>query len=427
MLTSETLLSQQLIMDKFNKKGLLYPAMHKLYSALQNLEKFNKCNDFFDNISYLDSFFSEYRNITFVLQKSVKKTEFEDIYFANRDKYLSGEISKWFIDERNKVLKEHPFKLEKRIKITLYAHRTSIVISEKVFNIENDVPIDSTIENLKILFNLTNSLEVFFSVEFSFYEEGSDKDLLEDLIVGVHSMIAFMNGMKNDIGGESSLCCQLQEKINNFNFFRFPKEFLFIDDYVYNGKNKKFEKATKGLISPFENPTLKHRFPLVNLRRHDIKEFDFFVITHCVALREQNELMPTFYIIYEDDMFEIVAYFSSIKTVTYRKINEIAGRIKSDKIKQVYYATEAIQYKMEDYSKIVNMTSMERGELKEKEVLACYKLDKMGDNKAYYFDRDKVGNMEYVSSILNSPAYGNSDDLMSSFLCPIINSFKESL
>lgn len=57
-----------------NSRGLLYPAMHKFYSALSSLEKFEKGSNFFDNISYLDNFFSEYRNITFVLQKSLSNT-----------------------------------------------------------------------------------------------------------------------------------------------------------------------------------------------------------------------------------------------------------------------------------------------------------------------------------------------------------------
>ena len=53
--------------------NLLVPAAQKLYSALSSLERFSKHNDFFDNISSLDSFLSEYRNVTFVIQKSPLK------------------------------------------------------------------------------------------------------------------------------------------------------------------------------------------------------------------------------------------------------------------------------------------------------------------------------------------------------------------
>ena len=54
---------------------LLYPAYQKLYSALCHLERFDKEANFFDNISSLDAFFSEYRNITFVIQAQLKHTE----------------------------------------------------------------------------------------------------------------------------------------------------------------------------------------------------------------------------------------------------------------------------------------------------------------------------------------------------------------
>ena len=68
--------------------GLLFPAYQKLYSALSHLERFNKESNFFDNISAIDSFFNEYRNITFVMQASLKHTEYYGAYEKNRDKYL---------------------------------------------------------------------------------------------------------------------------------------------------------------------------------------------------------------------------------------------------------------------------------------------------------------------------------------------------
>jgi hypothetical protein len=40
-----------------NTRGLLYPALHKFYSSLSSLEKFEKGTNFFDNITYLDNFF----------------------------------------------------------------------------------------------------------------------------------------------------------------------------------------------------------------------------------------------------------------------------------------------------------------------------------------------------------------------------------
>ena len=54
---------------------LLLSAYQKLYSALQSLERFNKGQDLFDNIACIDNFPSEFRNVTFVLQKSLAHTD----------------------------------------------------------------------------------------------------------------------------------------------------------------------------------------------------------------------------------------------------------------------------------------------------------------------------------------------------------------
>lgn len=140
-------------MDNTKANGLLYPAMHKFYSALSSLEQFQKGSNFFDNISHLDNFFSEYRNITFVLQKSLAHSEYEGIYEKNREKYLVNDTCKWFVEKRNEVLKQHSFNLEKRIIITLYSPQTSVALPEYVFTIENDVEYSTIIDSLKGFFS----------------------------------------------------------------------------------------------------------------------------------------------------------------------------------------------------------------------------------------------------------------------------------
>ena len=56
--------------------GLLYPAYQKFYSALSSLARFKKDANFFDNISCLDTFFSEYRNVTFAIQSQLKHSDY---------------------------------------------------------------------------------------------------------------------------------------------------------------------------------------------------------------------------------------------------------------------------------------------------------------------------------------------------------------
>lgn len=66
--------------------GILFSPFQKFYSALSCLERFNKEKDFFENISSIDGFFSEFRNVTFVLQKSIAHTEYVSLYEENREK-----------------------------------------------------------------------------------------------------------------------------------------------------------------------------------------------------------------------------------------------------------------------------------------------------------------------------------------------------
>ena len=99
-------------------EDLLLPAYQKFYAALQSLERFSKGQDLFENIACIDSFLSEFRNVTFVLQKSLAHTEFETTYNTLIDKYLKNDDCKWLKDKRNEVLKQKPFSLEKSLTIT---------------------------------------------------------------------------------------------------------------------------------------------------------------------------------------------------------------------------------------------------------------------------------------------------------------------
>ncbi|MCW8897870.1 MAG: hypothetical protein OQJ96_09285 [Flavobacteriales bacterium] len=146
-----------------NSKGLLYPALHKFYNALSSLEKFEKGSNFFDNISHLDNFFSEYRNITFVLQKSLSKTDFISVYEKLREKHLINNVGKWFVEKRNNIIKESPFDLEKRIVISIYSGKSIFSLPDLVFTIENDVEFSSIVDSLKgDFFKLRSNRSILF-------------------------------------------------------------------------------------------------------------------------------------------------------------------------------------------------------------------------------------------------------------------------
>ena len=199
--------------------SLLLPAYQKFYSAISSLERFNTENNFFDNISSIDTFFSEYRNITFVIQKSLKNTDYFEIYEKNRDRYLTDH---WFVDKRNETTKQQPFQLVKRIEITIYSPHNGTKALCQDFTIEDDVPFNELTNDMKEVFKRTNPLEVYFSAKYTFFETGTETDIWSKFDSGLDAMRDFMDAMYRDIGIECSICNQLREKRKCI--FRFNRE-----------------------------------------------------------------------------------------------------------------------------------------------------------------------------------------------------------
>lgn len=381
-----------------NSRGLLYPALHKFYSALSSLEKFEKGSNFFDNISHLDNFFSEYRNITFVLQKSLAKTEFSSVYEQLRDKYLINDVGKWFIGKRNNIIKEQPFDLEKRIVINIYSGKSIYTLPECIFTIENDVDFSSIVESLRETFLNSGQIEVFFSVEFIFYERGHTKDLYDNFILGITQMKHLFSGMQKVLNEDCILSEELERRIDKMNFYRVPKDFLFADDYVFNCKNEKFEKASRIALTTGDR---NHRAPIENLNQFksngDI--LSKFELMHLVIFQMQNKLMPTCMIVYSDDTFELNSFEFSIKTTVYRKFNEIAKRIEKDDIVNILFVTEMYTYSVND---IKNIDSKERVKHAKNEILSFFMIDNQLSIKSRSYDTKKINDFNYIASIMHA-------------------------
>ena len=135
----------------------LLPAYQKLYAALNSLERFSKGQDLFDNIACIDSFLAEYRNVTFVLQKSLAHTDYLHVYERLRDKHLKNHQCSWLVNKRNEVLKEKPFALEKQLILNIYLPHAKESFYSKKYTIEDEVNYTSLIESVKnIIYPLLN-------------------------------------------------------------------------------------------------------------------------------------------------------------------------------------------------------------------------------------------------------------------------------
>ncbi|MNK86796.1 hypothetical protein D3C87_1067160 [compost metagenome] len=399
-----------------NSRGLLYPALHKFYSALSSLEKFKKGTNFFDNISYLDNFFSEYRNVTFVLQKSLAKTQFMPTYEELRDQYLVNNVGKWFVEKRNEVIKQQPFDLEKRIVISIYSGQIPLSLPELIFTIDNDVEISTIVESLRTTFMNSGQLEVMFSAEFLFFEYGHSEDLYDNLILGINQMKLFLAEMKKAINEDCKLSDELERKIDKMNFYQVPKDMLFVDDYVFYCKKEYFEKASRVAL---QSGSGQIRVPIENLNEMypngDL--FSKFELMHVVIFQMGKSLLPTYLILYSDDTFELVTFGFSIKTTVYRKFNEIARRIEADKIVNVLFVTEMYIYDLDEVSKL---DSRERIEHAKNEILAFYMIDKHLAIKSHSYDTKQIDDFKYISSIMFSKS---SERVLPRYMNPVMQEF----
>jgi hypothetical protein len=395
-----------------NSRGLLYPALHKFYSALSSLEKFKKGSNFFDNISHLDNFFSEYRNITFVLQKSLAKTEFRVVYEKLRDKYLINDVGKWFLGKRNSIVKEQPFDLEKRIVIRIYSGKDIYSLPEFIFTIENDVDYSTIIQSLRKTFLNSGHIEVFFSAEFIFYERGHTQDLYDNFILGITQMKLLLSNMQKELNEDCSLSKELERKIEGLNFYRIPKDFLFVDDYVFNCKYESFNKASRAAMG-FDNKNL--RSPIENLDKFspDGDILHKFELMHLVIFQMQKKLMPTCMIVFSDNTFELNSFESSIKTTVYRKFNEIAKRIEKDNIINIFFVTEMYTYNINE---IENLDSRERIKYAKSELLTFFMIDNQLSIKSRSYDTDKIHDFKYIASIM---ARNSKEQVLPAFMNPL--------
>lgn len=330
---------------------LLLSAYQKLYSALQSLERFNKGQDLFDNIACIDNFLSEFRNVTFVLQKSLARTEYMPTYERLREQYLKNPQCSWLVNKRNEVLKEKPFSLEKQLILRIYLPYKTGAFSTERFTIADEVDYGSLIDLVKRTISNIPAIEVFFSTEFIYKEIGEDGNLFATIDSGIKSLMSMLCALNKEISTEPSQERQIiLDKIDELSFHKVPKEEWFVDDYVYYKDGKTFERGARlGLLLPA--PTkIKYseycKLLYVSLTDNLIHDtFLAFVKFHMFCFEQQKTIMPTFLILYKDGTLEMTMFHASIKTTTYRKIYEIASEIKkSSDIIAVFLVGEMIFY-----------------------------------------------------------------------------------
>ncbi len=401
--------------------GLLYPAYQKFYSAIRSLKRFSTENNFFDNISSLDTFFSEYRSTTLVMQKSLAHTS----HFETYEKVSAGIWDAFFNTQRVKAIHTHPVEFTKGIDIKVYFPNTSMEVTSRQFTVENDIPLSSLVEELKEFFRALNPIEVFFSVKFSFVEKDSGVDLWDKLTSGVATMQKFMDTMYSEIGEKCPLCDELRAQIDKTGYSLLPKDFFLVNDYVYYPEKEEFERAGRlALVLPGTGDKTIKKFSIKRFMESphfnsEITPFDKFVSMHVII--GASDLMPTIMTVYKDETYDLDTFHADIKTTVYRKVNETAEQILQGNVKEVYFMTTYVVVEYQD--NLLNLTSKERLMKGSDEYLAFMKVDCDLNETEYAFDGEYITQMEYV---VKQMRYGKKDklDFGAVNMLPIIEAFK---
>ena len=413
--------------------NLLDSSFHKLYSALQSLEQFNICNDLIDNISNLDKFFLEFRNITFALQKALTHTEYLKTYESLRDKHLKNSNSQWLIDIRNKVSKQQPFELKKQITITIYepiADSPTLKIQLEEFNIEDEKDYSSQIENIKFFIKSLNILELHFSIEFLYYENPS-VNLFENITVNIQNMLYLLTELEQVIYGSVITSNKFKDKIRELNFYRTPKDILFNQDYVYYADLDEFDVSQTMFMAFSEGKDLSLptflkdlRLPLNNIGKFISKNeiscvmdaFLAFYLMHVIAFSEQKELMPAFMVIFEDNSYFIHPFSGSNRTTFYREIQNIVDLISNENVKAVFYTGEVYFYPKEAMTTIYSKSYKNRIEQHNpKEMLQFYLIGQGEEIISVSLDSDRVDDNQYVMNELKNMRLFNYNEGINSF------------
>ncbi len=389
--------------------GLLYPAYQKMYSALSFFNRFKTEANFFDNISSLDSFFSEYRNITFVIQSQLKHTEFNSVYERNREKYLTDH---WFVEKRNETCKQHPFQLVKKIRVSVFLPFDEITIVENEFSVENDIPMIEMQNEIKDFLAEFLDEEVFLSVSFSFFENGDHIDLIDKILSGISSMKAFLNSMYDEIGQKCALCEELKTRIGGMPFCHIPRDFLLSNDYVYYRNTKTFHKAKRlSLLSSGNVNKIVSRRPLSEMKKdigsgHSIAPFDSFTLIHSIirTINPCADIMPAIMVIYADDTYDLDAFHADIKTTLYRKLHEVSTIIDQQDVVEVCFVS---LYSVLPISDDIPVYSKDRLSEATSDILVCASIDNQLNEKEYVFEGESMNNKDYISSVLKKGPKAN--------------------
>ncbi len=414
--------------------SLMLPALQKFYSALKQLMQFSIENDFYDNVSCIDTFLTEYRSVTFALQKSLGRND-DPVYIKNRDFYLKGDkvLSDWLIDQRNIVDHEHPFSLKKVLRVVIYDFGNAVVFRQYEQKIDKDEPLGDYLQAIKDTFKSIQIPEINFSAQLLFVndEDASEKSIFDFIERGVLVMWQFLHAMKADIKDESEVANDIMGRIDSL-FHRMSKRWI-IDalDYCYYQSNDTFERGSSLTMALPEIRMPKELFVLQvkNLTSTIDNFYDAFIYFHTYAyIEQQHHILSTFYIEFNDETFQVIAFSASIRTTMYRYVNRVANLVEEGNVANVYLVAETVGYGVDLMNNpgFLRLNYEEKKAFRNKTFLTFYKVSSSGEIIPVMMDADDLVDRLSVSAVMSKVKAANQPDQFSVMLSPIMRAFRKT-
>ena len=385
----------------------------KFYSALKHINSISIKNDFFDNVSSFDSFFNEFRSITFALQNSIDNDEeLLKVYNDLKNEYLLNDKMKWCNNTRVDVTHKKPFQLKKIIDVDIYYidkartkihHNFDIAINDKSHKeiIKEIIDVFSKIETIKP--------EIYFTINYIFLDGKENINIFDNINEVLVTMNEFLQKFEIHINNECDNCNLLKEKIrkglHNIKF----KKIELQRDGVFDVKTKNIEFGSLEFISLgnsktgiIDNP----RVPVQGnefLKGNSIEEYYMsFIINHLlIYLMQEKHIMPTFFIFYNDDTFSIKSFLFDNKATIYRIINNIANDVIKEKITAVFLVNEMYGYD-KSYMEVMNLPYEERIKTSNIEYLVFSMITNKIKEKNYLIDTSLITDEKSLYSILSN-------------------------
>ena len=390
---------------------LVFPALQKYYSALKSLDDFGCRGNFFDDVSNLDTFFSEFRNITFVIQKELKTEENKKIYSELRDKHLSGDTLKWFVKTRNKTTKEKPFALKKELKIDIYLPHGVYSLKSEQLLVDFDASFDDALNAIKSIFiEKLQLVEVFFSSQILFSEEGENIDLYPRIKSGIKQMNGFLCEFQKAFTCTCETCSTINELIEKTYKNVMFKELKFVNDYTLEKELVEGERAEMFISA--EGSNYSHisdiRTTLDNPLYKDVQGcyvelFKRFASCHVAIYQMQdNDIMPVFMIVYSDNTFRTIPFAATTKATCYRKVQEVINASDFLDAIAVFFCGEFYAYDIGQFAEINQKPYSERTSLAKEELLSFTMLTRGGGEMTILIDTSRIDDMKYIAKQIHA-------------------------